>query len=120
MKKLTVFFLIIISTTGQIVAENIDSLWTIYNNKTQADTNRLKAIQAIAWGYRSNKPDTAIILAEQELTLAQASKQKKYEAKALNTMGLAFMNKSSYPKAIDYFLKALKINEEIKDKKGKE
>jgi len=118
MKKLPILFVIIISATGQIIAQNKDSLWAVYSNKTQADTNRLKAIQAIAWSCRSNKPDTAIILAEQELTLAQSSKQKLYEAKALNTIGLAFMNKSSYPKAIDYFLKALKINEEIKDRQG--
>ena len=40
-----------------------DSLWAIYNNKAQADTNRLKAIHVIAWSYKSNNPDTAISLA---------------------------------------------------------
>ena len=111
-------FIFLVIYTSISVAQNIDSLWRVYTSKSEADTSRLNAIQAIVWGYRSNKPDTAIILAEQELKLAQTSKQTKYEAKALNTMGVAFMNKGNYPQAINCYLKALKINEDIKDKQG--
>jgi tetratricopeptide (TPR) repeat protein len=116
MKKLLLLFLITISCLSY--AQNLDSLWKVFNDKSEADTSRLKAIHEITWSYRSNKPDTAISLAAQELLLAQATRQKKYEGKAFNTMGVSFMNKSNYPKAVDYYLKALKINEEIKDKQG--
>src|ERR1035437_6562473 len=82
-------------------AQNTDSLLAVYNKKTQADTNRLKAIQVIAWNLRSNNPDTAIILAEQQLQLAQQSKQKKlapnlfrkYEATAFIIIGQSLINK---------------------------
>ena len=31
---------------------NLDSLWSVWNDTTQADTNRLKAMKKIAWdGY---------------------------------------------------------------------
>src|ERR1035437_5269455 len=111
---------------GRGVAQNIDSLWAIYNNKTQPDTNRLKALQIIAWNLRNNNPDTAIILAEQEVQLAQQSKQKKlapnlfrrYEAMAFIIMGQSHVNKGNYPKALEYYLQSLQINEEIGYKRG--
>jgi len=95
-----------------------DSLWAVYQNKNEADTNRLKAIHAIAWSYIGNNPDTAIILAEQELQLAIKAKAKNYEGKALNIIGISFNNKGNYLKALDYYLKVLKVREEIKDKQG--
>ena len=106
---------------GVGLAQNLDSLWTVYNNKTQADTNRLKAIDALAKSYSSNEPDSAILLAEQELKLANSihnDKAKKWVAKALNIIGIAFKNKGNYPKALEYQLKSLKLNEEIGDKKN--
>ena len=98
-----------------------DSLWAVYNSKTQPDTNRLKAINTIAWSYSRNNPDTAIILAEQELKLANtihSEKGKRWAAKAFSTIGASFINKSNYPYALEYFLKALKLFEETNNKKG--
>ncbi len=99
-------------------AQNLDSLWKVYNNTSQADTNRLKAIHKIAWSYSSNNPDTAIILAGQELKLARQTKQRKYEARALNTIGVSYTNNGDYPLALKNNFASLKINEEIKYKKG--
>ena len=76
MKKLVyillVVFLFPFGEAWRGFAQNLDSLWKVYNNTAQPDTNRVKAIDAIAWSYKSNKPDTAIILAKQELALAVA------------------------------------------------
>jgi len=33
---------------GAIFSQNLDSLWKVYNNKNQSDTNRIKALQKIA------------------------------------------------------------------------
>jgi PAS domain S-box-containing protein len=120
MKNLFILLIVIASVARQSVAQNkkLDSLWAVYNNKNEVDTNRLKAIHAVANTYLNNKPDTAIILAEQELQLAQTSKQKKYEANANNIIGVAYKNKAGYSKAIEYQLKALKLYEETGNKKG--
>ncbi|HXD94582.1 MAG TPA: tetratricopeptide repeat protein [Bacteroidia bacterium] len=99
-------------------AQNLDSLWRVYNDKSQADTNRLKAIDDIAWSYNNNNPDTAIVLANEELKLAKASKQKEYEAKALNTIGICYENQGNYPEALKNDFASLKIYEEMKDKRG--
>ncbi len=99
-------------------AQNSDSLWKVYNNTSQSDTNRLKAIYDIAWAYLYVNPDSAILLAEKQLQLAQKTNQKKYEAIALKIIGGAFLNKDNSQKALDYLLKALKLNEDIGDKHG--
>ena len=102
-------------------AQNLDSLWKVYNDKKQADTNRLKAIQAIAWSYKSNKPDTFIFLAEQELRFVSKlplSERKLWTASVFNDIGVVFIEKSNFPKALEFLLKALQLQEEIANKKG--
>ncbi|HWY11401.1 MAG TPA: tetratricopeptide repeat protein [Bacteroidia bacterium] len=119
MKKSFCFILLIfISQISISQNKKSDSLWAVYNDKTQADTNRLKAINNIAIAYIFNSPDTAIICAEKQLMFARQSKQKKYEAGALKTISIALTYKGNYPKALDYSLKSLKLYEEIADKKG--
>jgi len=114
------FLAIFLFICSYIFGQNpkIDSLFTLFNNKALADTIRLQAIQNIAWSLRNNNPDSAIILAEQELQLAKDKKQKKWQAYALKIIGVSFLIKSDYPKALDYQFRSLKINEEITYKKG--
>src|ERR1700751_3751372 len=110
------FILLLIS--GICQNQKIDSLRAVYNNKIQSDTSRLKALHAIAWGYCYTNPDSANILAKQELEFAQKSNLKKWQANALNLIGVLFMNTGNYPQALDYYLKALKLFEESGTKKG--
>lgn len=102
-------------------AQNLDSLWKIYRDKNQSDTNRLNAIFEIAWSFKTNNPDTAIILAEEELKLANSlpgDKGKDWAAKAFRTIGAAFDSKGNLPKELEYFLKALKLFQETGNKRG--
>jgi tetratricopeptide (TPR) repeat protein len=118
MKKFLYIVIFSILLLQLCCAQNLDSLWKVYNDKSQVDTNRLNALHSIAWFYSNNNPDTAIILADQEFKLAQQTKQKKHEGNALTIMGLSYMNKGNYPKALDNYLKSLKKAEEIGNKKG--
>src|ERR1700751_2652063 len=118
MRRLLLFILLIISHNF-CFAQKRDSLWGAYKNQT--DTSKIKTLQIIAWRYVESKPDTAMILAEEELKLAKEStngKAKKWIANAFNLIGVLFLHKSNYPKALEHYLKALKICEETKDKKG--
>ncbi len=120
MKRLLIIFNSVFLSLGSFCySQSTDSLWAVYNNTSQADTNRLKAMYDISWAYIYENPDTAIILAEQQLQLAQKTHQKKYEGIALKTIGVSFLNKDNSGKALEYLFRALKINEELNDKKGK-
>ena len=95
----------------------LDSLWVVYKNQSNADTARLKAIDAIAWEYKNFNPDSAIVLAEEEKQLATKRKKRIYESKAYNTIGAAFDSKGNLAKALENYFAALGIAEEIGDKK---
>ena len=103
---------------AQVSNPKTDSLWAIYNNKAEADTNRLKALYDIANNNLGTSPYTAIVFAQLELQLAEKTNQVKYKGKALNLIGVLYKNKGLYPTSLEYFLKALNIFEEIGYKKG--
>ena len=71
MKRYFLFNTVCLLLSSFCFSQNKDSLWAIYRNTAEADTNRLKAINEIANLYRDNNPYTAIVLAQQELQLAE-------------------------------------------------
>ena len=100
-------------------AVNLDSLWGMWNDSTQPDTNQLKAMHKIAWdGYLFSQPDSAFYFAQLEYDFAESIDNKKWKAKALNTQGTSYAIRNDYAKAIDYFNRCLKLYEEIEDKNG--
>ncbi len=100
-------------------AQNLDSLWAVWQDKTQHDTTRLQAIHKYAWdGYLYTKPDSAFYYAQLQNDFAKEKGIKNQMASALNTQGASFYVKGEYNKAVDYFTQSLKIKEEIGDKKG--
>ena len=98
-------------------AVNLDSLWGVWNDKSQPDTNRLKAMDDISnYGYLYSKPDSAYYFAGLEYDLAEATENKGHMATALNTQGVSFCFRGHYYKALEHFDKCLKILEEKGDK----
>ena len=87
-------FFVFYSNEG--MAQNMGDFLDVFNNKQQPDTIRLKAIGDLAWAYASENPDSGIIFAQQQLKFAQQTNQKKYEAKALASIGKANLNKGNY------------------------
>lgn len=102
-----------------VAQENLDSLWTVWNDASQADTNRLKAMNDISWGiYLFDQPDSGFYFAQLQLEFAKEKGEKKYIAKALNTQGVSLYIRGNYEEALDYQLKSIKINKEIGNKRG--
>ncbi|HXU27652.1 MAG TPA: hypothetical protein VN698_10500, partial [Bacteroidia bacterium] len=102
MKKSLLFFCsAFLLLSSFCFSQNKDSLWLVYNNKSKADTVRLKALYDLANSYLNNNPYTAIVFAQLELQLAEKTNQQKYQAKALNLIGVLHKNKGLYPSALD-------------------
>jgi hypothetical protein len=52
----------------------MDSLWDIWNNENNSDSNRLEAIREIAWdGYLYTNPDSAFYYAQMEYDYARTN-----------------------------------------------
>ena len=122
MKKVIILFIVIAGISGKASGQNLDSLWKVYANKSQSDTNRLNTIHAITnFYYANNNPDSTIIMAELEMKLANSlddNKGKKWMGKALNMLGLAYSHKGNYIKALEYLTKAAEIRQEMGNKEG--
>ena len=111
---LLIFFLSITANT-----QNLDSLWNVWKDNTQADTMRLKAIHTIAWdGYLFSQPDSAFYFAKKQYGYASLVNNKKWMADALNTQAVSLYVQSNYKKALKYCKKSLNISKEIGDKNG--
>ena len=100
-------------------AVNLDSLWGVWNDNTQSDTNRLKAMDKIAWdGYLFTQPDSAYYFAQLQYDFAKSVNNKKWMGDALIIQGVSFTIRGDYAQGIDYYTRSLKISEELGDKKG--
>ena len=97
-------------------AQELDSLWRVWNDTTLPDTARMQAMDYITFDhYMFNKPDTAYILAGLVLDLAQRKGNKRYEAWALNAQGASLEERGDLPNALYRFQRSAAIMEESGD-----
>jgi len=89
----------------------IDSLLAILP-AAKEDTNKVNILNKVCAGYYAINPEEAIKYGEKALTLAQSLQWKKGIALAYNNLGVNYWAKSDYPKALEYYISSLKINEE--------
>ena len=100
----------------------LDSLTTVIQTAGH-DTAKVKAMQQLAWTLMYSNPDTATILCEQALELLGADNLKgegdsppayfSLHAAVLKTLGAVNYIQSSYPEALEYYFKSLKIYEQL-------
>lgn len=103
----------------QCLAVNVDSLKSVWTNRSLPDTVRLKAMESLAWdGYGYSLPDSAIFFADQMYRFADLRNLDVWKAKALNVQANALVVKGSYVKAYDKYLKSLEISQALHDKPG--
>lgn len=98
-----------------IYAQNtkqLDSLYKVYFN-SRDDTLKIKALADIAYAYRGSKPDTCIILAQKALALSEKINFGYGLEKSYNALAVGYHVKLNFPKALEYYLKALKINADL-------
>ena len=79
------------------------------------ETNKVTLLCDMAQVYNAFKPDTALALAQQALYLAQKIKFTDGESRALGYMGNAFNQIGNYPKALEYYLLKLQLEEKRKN-----
>jgi len=127
MEKLIKYFIIInvIITLMMLplvaFSQNLDSLWMVWNDDSQADSARLKAINSILNTSRSQIPitdDSVSKLAQVMHELALNAGLKKFQADALKYLGRSQSKLYNHQKALDYYAQRLSLCNEMNDKKG--
>lgn len=119
MKKIIFILAMSCCITG-MQAQNMakDSLkFLLQNEKT--DTGRVLRLADLSFEYLESKPDTTMILALEALSLARQIGFVKGETVSLNRVGNAYSAfGNNYPKAMEVYLQALKLNEKINNTDG--
>jgi tetratricopeptide (TPR) repeat protein len=116
----------ILSTNAFAQTRVIDSLKNVLKTE-QEDTNRVKTLIALSNELkRRGKYDTSIICASSAITVAEklasssspivVKASKKGIAKTYNNIGIIYDEQGNYPKALEYYFKALKMEEDAGDK----
>ena len=100
MKILAVLFYFFLVCIPSIAQDNMDSLWSVWNDHEQADTARCKAMQRITRdGYVNTQPDSAFYFAQLVYDLAKRKNLRKYMASALSIQSNSFLLQNNYYQA---------------------
>ena len=86
--------------------------------KGAPDSTRVKQLYAFSYKYLYTYPELAFIKAKESVALAGKTGMKSFEARGYSLMGVVYKNNGEYKKALEVQLSALKINEELDDKKS--
>ncbi len=88
----------------------MDSLYKKLN-KEKTDTGKAIILYNLSYYYQKYKPDSALLLGQQAYILSKKHAFLKGESGALSTMANAFQVLDNYPRAIEYYIEELKIEE---------
>ena len=108
------------TVTGQKLSgqnTTLDSLRGIISG-TQADSEKVRALNALARIYRFTSSDKATEYAHKAQVLAQTILDTVGESVALRNLGILFMDKGFTEKAIKQLLRAVRLSEQIEDSSG--
>ncbi|MDO9186808.1 MAG: tetratricopeptide repeat protein [Bacteroidia bacterium] len=103
--------------------KNIDTLITLLK-KDKEDSSKVNHLNDLGWALMYQNLDSSILLGNQALEIINhlnSIKGKRKFALLANTygnLGVYHLNKADFPRALDFTLKALKLNEEIGNKKS--
>jgi len=90
-------------------SQNVDSLWSVWNDTFQEDTVRLQALNGLIDSYRRNDLDTAFELADKMVRLASENELWFWQAEGTRLKGDILAAKSDFDKALEYLNESLNI-----------
>ncbi|NOX87038.1 MAG: tetratricopeptide repeat protein [Chlorobi bacterium] len=110
---IAVFVFLFTGLKATSVTDSLEQLLT-----TAQDTVKVKLLSDLCWEYRFISADTALQYGNMALELAREINYPKGIAQAYNDMGIIYIDRSYYSKAIGYFQKAMEIRQKQNDKAG--
>ena len=98
--------------SNQIIGQvDVQERLSIYNDTSQNDTIRARAVEDLAWEYIYLNLDTAIYYAKQEVEFVKRIDDQIWTGYAYNTLGVCYFDRGDMKAALDNYLKALIIYE---------
>jgi PAS domain S-box-containing protein len=117
MKRTIVLIIAVLLNVFYLGAQNmhtVDSLQRVVAT-TKNDTVKLRALIQLCWNYRNSKIDSALKYNDEAYLLAERMGLKRELTEIINYKGVIYRNLGEYPKALEYYLEALKVCEQTND-----
>jgi serine phosphatase RsbU (regulator of sigma subunit) len=114
LRQLTYLLFTVVSLFEYGYAGDRDSL-ELQLKRQIPDSVRIDILNKLSLEYKNENTTKAVELANQALTVAVRSHNKKGEARSLHTLGTINYLTAHYPDALHYYLQAVKIREELGD-----
>lgn len=118
--KYTLLFLVIFSLFTPaigVASRTSDSLRKLISHPPDKITEAI-ALAALAREIRVSHPDSALYYAQHSKDISASIGYLPGISRALNILGVLFLDIGNEPKAMEYFLQSLRICEQTKDKPG--
>ena len=112
-RNTTISIILLLTVASLNVSSQVrkDTLWSVWNDRTQTDSTRLEAYINFGWEVLGSDPDSALILGKKQYELARSKGFKRHMALALNLCGGAYATQLQTDSAILYFQRSYKICE---------
>lgn len=115
-KQYALFFMLLLSCPFLMAQGNTDSLWRFWYDTALPDTSRLEALHQLAFRFLQNDPDSALAIAERQRAFSQKENLPRWEARALNVMGLALRLRSDFDGALYHYKQSVALLEATDDR----
>jgi two-component system, NarL family, sensor kinase len=114
-KHITLLLLFAVSFLSAQDPHTVDSLSRVWKDERMADTVRLHALDRLFLLFERSFPDSALILANQQLDHARKTRDLHWEARANVNLADLYNRKGHNPISISYYQKSLEIFIKLKD-----
>ncbi|HEY4876095.1 MAG TPA: ATP-binding protein [Puia sp.] len=121
MRKLILLFVFVSIFANISLGQDTTAQKKVYDSlqnalkKNQTDTDRVKTL--VLLGYYSNG-DSSALFCQEAIALAQKNKFLRGEGNARNFLGNFYWNINNYTEALEQYMQALKIGEQLGYKRG--
>lgn len=109
-------FLLAVPALSFAQSRTLDSIKQMLATE-QTDSTRVMLLNQLSLAYRLTKPDTALVLTQQALTLSRQAGFVPGEARSLSGIASIFRITGNYPRALQLHLEGLKKAESIGDER---
>lgn len=82
------------------------------------DTNKVKLLCDLCWEFRFVSADSAFMFGSQALELAEEINYPKGKAQSYNDLGIIYIDRGNFSKALDFFDKSMEIRQQLEDTAG--
>ena len=110
--RISVLLILLVLSFFSSFSQNgiVDSITAAIKNE-KTDTGRIVLLYELSRAYQNSRPDSALLIAQEAYYQSKNKKFIKGESWALNQMAFAFNSIGNFPKALQYDIEQLKIEE---------